>query len=135
MDALFYCTKYNLKFQELEFQWKSIDYNLAMKESESKIDQLIFNQLKIFICFNQRDERLLNSVKQKLRLTSQSACLINFCGDIETLFFQMKMMHAKRVFGKSIKLRKIFDKDDIVNGFNELKKNQKKKEEKLDMYN
>ena len=61
--------------------------------------------------------------------------LPNYGGDIETLFFQMKMMHAKRVFGKSIQLRKIFDKDDIVNGFNELKKNQKKKEEKLDMYN
>ena len=61
--------------------------------------------------------------------------LPNYGGDIETLFFQMKMMHAKRVFGKSIKLRKIFDKDDIVNGFAELKKNQKKKEEKLDMYN
>jgi SpoVK/Ycf46/Vps4 family AAA+-type ATPase len=61
--------------------------------------------------------------------------LPNYGGDIETLFFQMKMMHAKRVFGKSIQFRKIFDKDDIVNGFNELKKNQKKKEEKLDMYN
>jgi len=59
----------------------------------------------------------------------------NFGGDIETLFFQIKMMHAKRVFGKAVNLRKIFNKDDIVNGLTELKKNQKKKEDKLDMYN
>jgi hypothetical protein len=52
----------------------------------------------------------------------------NFGGDIETYFFQIKMMHAKRVFGKSILLRNIFNKDDIVNGLTEMKKNQKQKD-------
>ena len=52
----------------------------------------------------------------------------NFGGDIETYFFQIKMMHAKRVFGKSIQLRNIFNKDDIINALNELKKNQKQKD-------
>jgi hypothetical protein len=58
----------------------------------------------------------------------------NFGGDIETYFFQIKMMHAKRVFGKSIKLRNIFTKDDLVNALTEIKKNQKKPIVKLDMY-
>jgi len=58
----------------------------------------------------------------------------NFGGDIETYFFQIKMMHAKRVFGKSIQLRNIFTKDDLVNGLAEIKKNQKKPTVKLDMY-
>jgi hypothetical protein len=58
----------------------------------------------------------------------------NFGGDIETYFFQIKMMHAKRVFGKSVKLRNIFTKDDLVNALTEIKKNQKKPTVKLDMY-
>jgi hypothetical protein len=59
----------------------------------------------------------------------------NFGGDIETYFFHIKMMHAKRVFGKSIKLRNIFIKDDFEKGLEKIKKNQKKEEVKLDMYN
>jgi len=58
----------------------------------------------------------------------------NFGGDIETYFFHLKMMHAKRVFGKSIKLRNIFVKDDFENALNKIKVNQKKVEKKLDMY-
>jgi len=59
----------------------------------------------------------------------------NFGGDIETYFFHVKMMHAKRVFGKSVELRNILNKNDFVNAMNELTKHQKKKEVKLDMYN
>ena len=44
------------------------------------------------------------------------------------------MMHSTRVFGKSVKLRNIFIKDDFVNALNEMKSNQKKVEKKLDMY-
>jgi len=58
----------------------------------------------------------------------------NFGGDIETYFFHIKMMHSTRVFGKSIKLRNIFIKDDFVNALGEMKKNKKKEEIKLDMY-
>ena len=60
----------------------------------------------------------------------------NFGGDVETYFFHVKMMHSTRVFGKSIKLRNIFIKDDFVNALGEMKKNQKKEEDvMLDMYN
>ena len=59
----------------------------------------------------------------------------NFGGDIETFFFHVKMMHSTRVFGKSIKLRNIFIKEDFVNALDEVKRNQKKEEVKLDMYN
>lgn len=59
----------------------------------------------------------------------------NFGGDIETYFFHLKMMHAKRVFGKSIKLRNIFIKEDFENALDKIKVNQKKVEMKLDMYN
>lgn len=62
-------------------------------------------------------------------------CFPNFGGDIETFFFHIKMMHAKRVFGKSIKLRNIFVKDDFEKALEKIKKNQKKEEVKLDMYN
>ena len=59
----------------------------------------------------------------------------NFGGDIETYFFHIKMMHAKRVFGKSIKLRNILIKDDFEKGLEKIKNNMKKEEVKLHMYN
>jgi hypothetical protein len=52
----------------------------------------------------------------------------NYGGDIETLFFHIKMEHSKRVFGKSITLRNIFTKDDIINGYNQLNKNKVKED-------
>ena len=58
----------------------------------------------------------------------------NFGGDIETYFFHIKMMHSTRVFGKSVKLRNVFIKDDFVNALGEMKKNQKKEEKRFDMY-
>jgi SpoVK/Ycf46/Vps4 family AAA+-type ATPase len=62
-------------------------------------------------------------------------CFPNFGGDIETYFFHIKMMHSTRVFGKSVCLRNIFIKDDFVNALLEVRKNQKKEDKKLDMYN
>jgi hypothetical protein len=59
----------------------------------------------------------------------------NFGGDIETYFFHIKMMHSTRVFGKSIKLRNIFIKEDFITALEEMKTNNKKKEVKLDYYN
>jgi hypothetical protein len=59
----------------------------------------------------------------------------NYGGDIETYFFHIKMMHSTRVFGKSMKLRNIFVKEDFVNALAEMKNNQKKEDKKLDMYN
>jgi hypothetical protein len=58
----------------------------------------------------------------------------NFGGDVETYFFHLKMMHAKRVFGKSIKLRNIFIKEDFEFALEKIKVNQKKEEKKLEMY-
>ncbi len=59
----------------------------------------------------------------------------NFGGDIETYFFHIKMMHAKRVFGKPIKLRNIFTDEDMKNALSEMKKNQKEEEKcSLEMY-
>jgi SpoVK/Ycf46/Vps4 family AAA+-type ATPase len=58
----------------------------------------------------------------------------NFGGDVETYFFHLKMMHAKRVFGKSIKLRNIFIKEDFESALEKIKVNQKTVEKKLEMY-
>ena len=58
----------------------------------------------------------------------------NFGGDIETYYFHVKMMHSTRVFGKSVSLKNIFTKDDFVNALTEMKKNQKKEENKFSMY-
>lgn len=58
----------------------------------------------------------------------------NFGGDIETYFFQIKIMHSTRVFGKPIKLRNIFIKDDFTNALKEMKKHEKKDEIKPDIY-
>ena len=40
----------------------------------------------------------------------------NFGGDIDTLFLNIKICHARRVFGKSFEIHKIINKDDIENG-------------------
>jgi SpoVK/Ycf46/Vps4 family AAA+-type ATPase len=61
-------------------------------------------------------------------------CFPNFGGDIETYFFQLKIMHSTRVFGKSIKLRNILIKDDFINAIGEIKNNKKKDEVKPDFY-
>ena len=58
----------------------------------------------------------------------------NFGGDIETYFFHLKIMHSTRVFGKSIKLRNIFTKDDFINALSQMKMHGKKDEQKLNMY-
>jgi len=59
----------------------------------------------------------------------------NFGGDIETYFFHIKMMHSTRVFGKPIKLRNIFIKEDFISALDEMKTNNKKKDEKLTYFN
>jgi hypothetical protein len=59
----------------------------------------------------------------------------NYGGDIETYFFHIKMMHSTRVFGKSIKLRNNFIKDDFINALDQMKKHGKKEEKKPDYYN
>ena len=56
----------------------------------------------------------------------------NFGGDIETLIFQSKIEHCKRVFFKDKNEQKILTLDDIKNGLEVLKKN--KKIEKVDNY-
>jgi hypothetical protein len=58
----------------------------------------------------------------------------NYGGDIETYFFHIKIMHSTRVFGKSIKLRNIFIKDDFTNALKEMKRHEKKEEDKPDIY-
>jgi len=49
----------------------------------------------------------------------------NFGGDIETLIFQSKIEHCKRVFFKDDNEKKILTIEDINNGFENLKKNKK----------
>ena len=49
----------------------------------------------------------------------------NFGGDIETLIFQSKIEHCKRVFFKDDSEKKILTLEDINNGFENLKKNKK----------
>jgi hypothetical protein len=58
----------------------------------------------------------------------------NYGGDIETYFFHMKIMHSTRVFGKSVLLRNIFIKDDFINALKEMKKHEKKEEDKPNIY-
>jgi hypothetical protein len=56
----------------------------------------------------------------------------NFGGDIETLIFQSKIEHCKRVFFKDVNEQKILTLYDIKNGLEVLKKNKKIK--KVDNY-
>jgi hypothetical protein len=51
----------------------------------------------------------------------------NFGGDMETLLFNSKIAHSKRIFGKKPELRKKMKFSDIKLGF-ELFKNNKKKD-------
>ena len=51
----------------------------------------------------------------------------NFGGDMETLLFNSKIAHSKRIFGKKPELRKKMNMSDIKLGF-ELFSNNKKKD-------
>jgi hypothetical protein len=59
----------------------------------------------------------------------------NYGGDIENLIVACKFCHSRRVIGKHPKFRRVFTKDDIMNGFNKFSENKKKKEERLSYYN
>jgi hypothetical protein len=43
-------------------------------------------------------------------------------------------MHSTRVFGKSVSLRNIFIKEDFTNALKQMKKHEKKEEDKSTMY-
>lgn len=47
----------------------------------------------------------------------------NFGRDIEKFISNIKIVHAKRIFGKDIQYKKLINNDDIINGFNEFNKN------------
>jgi hypothetical protein len=53
----------------------------------------------------------------------------HYGGDIDTLFIDCKFSHAKRIIGKSLKLRRILTNHDILNGFERYVKNKNKKED------
>jgi len=52
----------------------------------------------------------------------------NFGGDMETLLFNAKIAHSKRIFGKHPELRKKMTINDINSGFEFFKNNKKKKD-------
>ena len=57
-----------------------------------------------------------------------------FGGDIDNLLLCCKTSHSKRVFGKDETLRKTLTHDDLVNGFNKMKLNKSKSEDKHPPY-
>ncbi len=48
----------------------------------------------------------------------------NYGGDMETLLLNIKIQHSRRVFGLPQENRKIVTNEDLVNGFEEFKKNK-----------
>ena len=101
------------------------------KYSSSELTEILTNKLEkekysIDTGYQFKINKLLEDNKE---------CFPNFGGDIETYFFHIKMMHSTRVFGKSIKLRNIFIKDDFISALDEMKTNNKKKDEKLTYFN
>lgn len=101
------------------------------KYSSSELTEILTNKLvkekySIDIGYESKINKLLEDNKEWFP---------NFGGDIETYFFHIKMMHSTRVFGKSIKLRNIFIKEDFISALDEMKTNNKKKDEKLTYFN
>ena len=54
----------------------------------------------------------------------------NFGGDIENLLVQCKFCHSRRVIGQPPRVRCIFTKDDLTNGFDRFKVNRSKELDK-----
>lgn len=52
-----------------------------------------------------------------------------FGGDMETLFFNCKIVHGRRIFGKESRLKKIITNEDVKAGYQLFIKNRTKKEE------
>ncbi len=61
----------------------------------------------------------------------------HFGGDIESWLLNIKIEHAKRVFGQSFENHKILNKDDLKNGYKKFLENRNTKESKIimNMYN
>jgi hypothetical protein len=55
----------------------------------------------------------------------------NFGGDMETLFFNVKIAHAKRVACKNFNIRKKINFDDIINGFEMFKESKSEKKNNI----
>jgi Holliday junction resolvasome RuvABC ATP-dependent DNA helicase subunit len=85
---------------------------------------------------NKEKEKEIKEIKEKEKEIKEKDNLLiffndnkkyfpNFGGDIETLIFQSKIEHCKRVFFKDANEQKILTLDDIKNGLEVLKKNKK----------
>ena len=72
-----------------------------------------------------RDSKETNVDKLLIFFEKNKQYFPNFGGDIETLIFQSKIEHCKRVFFKDNTEKKILTLEDINNGLEILKKNKK----------
>jgi hypothetical protein len=95
----------------------------------------IFNK-KVLDCNWKLDKQLFdkNISEQLIEFMKQNyKDLPNYAGDIETLLFNIKLIHGYRIFGKCDIERKNITFDDLKNGFELFKKskNQKDKDDKF----
>ena len=74
---------------------------------------------------NDKDDKEKNDDKLFIFFEKNKQYFPNFGGDIETLIFQSKIEHCKRVFFKDDSEKKVLTLEDINNGLEILKKNKK----------
>ena len=119
-----------------DMQWKLtkniINTDIQIENTikvESKVDDnKIVNKIK-----NNKD------IQDKIYLTEEDLINFfkenkdyfpNFGGDIENFLVQCKFCHSRRVVGLSPKVRCVFTKEDLTNGFDRFKINRSKEADK-----
>lgn len=103
-----------------KYSIESYDYN---ELGQIFINKLLENGWELEDSLNLDEKNKLNEFFKK-----NYDSFKNFGGDMETLLFNSKIAHSKRIFGKNPKLRKKMILSDINEGYNLFKSNKKKKD-------
>lgn len=101
-----------------------------------KIENYNADELTEILCkmVREKDWKIENIKEVKQFIKQNYESFPYFGGDIENLFFSIRIAHAKRIFGKNTKLRTIITMDDVKNGYEMYNYSRKNKKEILNYY-
>jgi Holliday junction resolvasome RuvABC ATP-dependent DNA helicase subunit len=116
----------NNKVVKLKKNDKGKKETIATDDKEKNIISTIDDKEKnIITTIDDKDDKETNVDQLLIFFEKNKQYFPNFGGDIETLIFQSKIEHCKRVFFKDDSEKKILTLEDIINGLEIFKKNKK----------
>jgi len=121
VDKCFFGQNEGLK-RRFPFRYKIENYNA------DELTEILYKMIK------EKNWTIDNIKEVKQFIKQHYESFPYFGGDIENLFFSIRIAHSKRIFGKNTKLRTIITMDDVKNGYEIYNTSRKNKKEILNYY-